>query len=141
MRSPLLRNSAVKVWYDGKIKPSQRWREEIDSAMASAKVGVLLVSKHFLASEFIVANRLPYLLNAASERGVKILWVNVAPCMYSETPLKDIQAVNPPSPPWNALRGAALDRELLKAAEAVKEAAGNSPNGQIDLRNSIKSRR
>jgi hypothetical protein len=126
MLAPLLRTSPVDIWYDGKIKPSQKWREEIDMALESAKVGLLLVSKHFLASDFIVTNELPYLLNAASRRGVKILWVSVGPSLFDETALKDIQAINPPSRPWNKLRGGSLDDGLRKAALAVKEAVASA---------------
>jgi hypothetical protein len=53
MLAPLVRTGAVELWWDGQISPGKHWREEIDNAMASARVAVLLVSAPFLASEFI----------------------------------------------------------------------------------------
>jgi hypothetical protein len=122
MMSPVLRSKALDIWYDGKIKPSQRWRDEINRAMKSAKVGLLFVSKHFFASDFIASNELPYLLDAADKRGVKLLCVHVTPSMFKQTPLEGVQSVNAPERPWNALRGAARDKAMLQAAEAVTEA-------------------
>src|SRR5262245_24859387 len=53
MLTPLVRSGGVDVWWDGEIQASQIWREEIDKALAAACIGVLLVSKDFLASDFI----------------------------------------------------------------------------------------
>jgi len=64
------------MWWDGEIKPSQQWREEIEAALDSARVAVLLVSKHFLASDFIVNIELPYFIDAARQRHVQILWAS-----------------------------------------------------------------
>src|SRR5262245_26657572 len=44
MLAPLEHDGLVEVWWDGDIEPSERWREEIDNALASARIGVLLVS-------------------------------------------------------------------------------------------------
>jgi len=58
-------------WRD---QTSQQWRQEIDAALASAQVAVLLVSPNFLASNFIVNEELSYLFDAAQQRRVRLLW-------------------------------------------------------------------
>jgi len=60
--NPLTRNQTVSAWWDGQIKPSTKWRAEIDNGLSKAKVAILLVSPDFLASDFIQNEELPYLL-------------------------------------------------------------------------------
>ena len=127
MASPIIRNNAVSVWYDKKIKPGQKWRVEIDKAMASAKVALLLVSPDFLASDFINDEELPYLLNAADTREVKILWVLLRHCLYDHTPIKDYQAAHEISKPLNSLSEPELDAALVHICNTLESAPNSSP--------------
>lgn len=122
MLSPAVKNNTVHVWYDKKIKPSQLWREEILSAFSTAKVGVLLVTKHYLNSDFITDHELPYLLSKAENNVVKILWVAVGQCLYEQTPLKEIQAVNNPAKPLETTRGHGRNAALKSVCQSIIEA-------------------
>jgi len=124
MLAPVVRTGAVQMWWDGEIKPSQQWREEIEAALDSARVAVLLVSKHFLASDFIVNIELPYFIDAARQRHVQILWALVSPCLHEQTALQHIQALYDVRRPLSALRGAARDGALKSICEAIAKAAG-----------------
>jgi hypothetical protein len=123
MLAPLVREGVVDVWWDGAIKPSQRWREEIEAALASARVTVLLVSPHFLASDFIVNEELAFLLEAARQRRVEIHWALLAPCLYENTPLRDLQALHDLARPLNALRGAARGNAWKEICAGIAAAA------------------
>jgi TIR domain len=92
---PLSRNvdADLDLWSDGRIKPGDDWKTEIGIAMDSACAAVLLVSVNFLASDFIVREEIPYLLDAAKERNLRILLVRLTPCYIDATPLRHIQAV------------------------------------------------
>ena len=66
---PLERDHIIEVWDDTRPSPGTNWRDAIVEALSSAKVGILLISADFLASDFIVNNELPPLLKAASDGG------------------------------------------------------------------------
>lgn len=93
---PLLKGKDLIVWEDSMIEPGDKWNPKIDQALASAKVAVLLVSKNFLASDFIEKNELPPLLEAAEKQGLRILWVLLGACAYEATKIKDYQAAHKP---------------------------------------------
>jgi len=96
---PLERANRISAWSDLQIQPGSKWLKQIQKALASTKVAVLLVTKDFLASDFIQQNELNPLLKAAKEDGVAIRWVLVRDCSWKKTPLKDYQAAYPPDKP------------------------------------------
>ena len=123
MISPMVRGKAVSVWWDGKIKASSKWREEIDRALGAARVALLLVSPNFLASDFINNEELPYLLKAAERRGVKLMWVLLRNCLYKRTDLARYQAAHDVARPLSHLSEPERDDALVAICEQIAELA------------------
>lgn len=124
MLTPLAWNERVNVWDDTKIKPGDKWKKEIASALDSAKVAVLLVSPHFLASGFIATNELPPILNAAQDNGLTIIWALLSSCLYKQTQIKNYQAAHNIQRPLDLLAPGKRNLELSKICQAIGDAIG-----------------
>jgi formylglycine-generating enzyme required for sulfatase activity len=125
MIRPLVRSHGLRLWDDSQIQPGDKWREEIETALAAAKVALLLVSSDFLASEFVTNSELPQLLAAAAEEGLRILWVPLRPSLVRVTPIDAYQALLDPGRPLAAMNPVEQDEALVKIALAIQEALGN----------------
>lgn len=128
---PYVRNSKIKVWDDRKIQPGTKWRDEIETALQSAKVAVLLVSSNFLASDFIADNELPKLLEGAEKEGLRIIWIAVSFSAYRETQIQHYQAANDPDNPLDKLHPATVNEELVTICELIKSAMTDMNNAGI----------
>src|SRR5205823_8013482 len=68
-----IRKWHLKVWDNTQILPGGKSREELEQALQSTKVAVLLLSPDYFASDSIVTYELPALLKAAKEESVILL--------------------------------------------------------------------
>jgi serine/threonine protein kinase len=67
-----------RVWTDAQIRAGDRWNEEIQRRLESSTVAVLLVSDHFLNSDFITTREYPTILDRARNSGLRIVWIPIA---------------------------------------------------------------
>ena len=116
-----LRNATFKAWSDQEIKPSAKWYDEIQDALASTKVAVFLVSVDFLASDFIWDKELKPLLDEAEKNNVDVLWVPLRPSPVDETPLAQYQAVGNPENPLAAMSKADREAAWVDICKVIKD--------------------
>jgi hypothetical protein len=120
MLKPLMRSKTISVWTDKGIKPGERWKVEIEFALVRASIAILLVSDHFLASDFIAENELPPLLKRAEENGVRIIWIPISSCLYHHTPISEYQAACDPAKPLDGRSEPEWKSELAKICRDVE---------------------
>jgi len=119
----LEREYDIAVWDDTKISPGLRWNKEIEQAIQSAKVAILLVSADFLASDFIATDELPRLLKAAEEEGATILPLILSHSRFPKIEsLSQFQAVNDPLQPLDSLPKSEQERILVEVTNSIEDA-------------------
>jgi formylglycine-generating enzyme required for sulfatase activity len=123
--APLVRGG-LKVRSDKQIKPGALWRDEIEAAIADAKVATLLVSSNFLMSDFIIKKELPLLLNAAAKEGLKIVWIPIENCSWEITDIAYYQALCSPARPLVTLEPDELNEALVAIYKAIAAAIENN---------------
>jgi tetratricopeptide (TPR) repeat protein len=125
--APYERGGKLEFWDDTRIDAGQHWRTEIWKALAEAKVAVLLVSEHFLVSQFIRDEELPYLLSSAENDGLLVLPAIVGTCAFLKVEaLSQYQSINPPSQPLDSLPETDREQYLRRLAATVAEALANT---------------
>lgn len=99
-----------------------RWEDEIAKALKNAKVAILIISKDFLASDFIQSSELLDLLNNANDSGTKLLSLIAKPCRFkNQAGLKDLQALNDPSTPLSKMSDFEQEEILVKLTDRIEE--------------------
>jgi serine/threonine protein kinase len=120
---PLERQYQIDCWDDTHIDPGQNWREELQESLETASCAILLVSPHFLASDFCTLQEVPQLLRRALDRGIIILPLLLSPCRFQGwAELSKLQSVNPPSRTLAEMSSPECDRVLMRLADAVRQA-------------------
>ena len=127
MMKPLVRSGAVLLWADTMIRTGADWHEHIQTALTTAKVGVMLVSSNFLASDFIAEVELPALLTAAAEEGLQVCWILVSACLHETSGLSRFQAAHDISRPLDSLTPAELNGTLASIAREINRLANTPP--------------
>lgn len=127
----VLQRRGIEIWDRSQVPAGRVWQEEIDRAIANARVALILLSADYFASSFNLAIELPALLKARRQ-GVVLIPVLVRPCFYEEFPeIASLLPLNaqPLSTFDSAAIELALDQLTRQIAQTVASAPTPSPGG------------
>ena len=112
---------SVDVWDDRRLRPSDKWKEDISEALTKSNVALLLVSASFMASDFIQNNELQPILKNAENNGVKVIPIFVSPVsVIEESGLEDYQGANDPKKTLSECSTAEVERTLANLMDTIK---------------------
>lgn len=74
--NPKIRDASLVVWDDRDIEIGERWNDEIKNAILSSDIAIVLVTKHFLNSDFIQDIEIPFI----QKNNLKIYPLIISPC-------------------------------------------------------------
>jgi hypothetical protein len=118
---PIEREGRFDLWDDTKIAAGQRWKDELRDALETAKVIVLLVSADYLASDFIIEEELPALLDRTSASGTTIIPVILSPSLFNHTNLGMFQAINSPEHPVCNMSPIEQETMFVRVSQTILE--------------------
>ncbi len=137
---PLGREGLIGNWADNQIKPGEDWHAEIDQALATATVAVLLVSQDFLNSDFIFGTELPRILARADAGKITVLPVFLRPFdtaleipfidrngMKRKDKITRIQGFGTPDQPLSELKPSDRDKIYRQVALRLQELVKVTP--------------
>lgn len=117
-----VKQDLLNVWEDRQIGAGEDWYEKIQEAMNSATVAVLLISQHFLTSDFILREEATRLLRRRDEKGLVIFPVLIRACNWQVVDWLSRMQVRPKDArPVASYKGNQRDEMLAKIALEVYE--------------------
>ena len=118
----LEKQNLLKLWCDRDIGPGKDWYDEIDRALQSAKVAVLVISASFLTSEFVLKEEVPKLLDQHHQKGMHLIPILVSDCPWQAVPWLASKQMRPGDEKTiSELPEADQKRELANIAREVLE--------------------
>ena len=94
MLGGLRRRGIISAWEDREIRPGDNWYQEIQSAMNTCDMAVLLISADFINSRFITEQEVPKLVARRQEEGMRVVPIIIRPCLWDSEPMfNELQAL------------------------------------------------
>jgi serine/threonine protein kinase len=140
MLAPAQERGLIGIWSDESIAAGEDWSKNIQKALESTRVGLLLVTDHFLKSKFITRVELAKLLTAAKEGVVSIRWVPVSASLYQYSDLEGIQACWDPEMPLDKLSDADRKAAIRKICIEIVEEFGFAPKVSVSRKEELRNR-
>jgi hypothetical protein len=123
----------LEIWDDRRITGGDDWFPEIEKAIESAHVAILMISAHFLNSNFILGEEVPRLLERRHKDGLRILPLIVKPCAWKKVEwISPIQARPKDGKAVSSFRGHRLDGVLTTFAEEIFDILDKTPDEPND---------
>lgn len=89
----LRRQGLIAPWDDRCIDGGDDWRAEIGQAIEGCQLALLMMSRAFIASDFIYTEELARLLARRAQEGIRVVPVILRPCGWKhEQPIEALQA-------------------------------------------------
>jgi hypothetical protein len=115
-------DNLLDVWSDKRIKGGENWREEIQESLDNCNSAVLLISKNFIASEFIQRVELVTLLKNEFKKNTYLVPILVKECnLLKEDWLRNRQILPSNNKSLNSFTKESLKKEISLIHERILE--------------------
>jgi hypothetical protein len=102
----------ITIWYDREIQPGLEWMRQIDTHLDAAAVVLLLVSPHFIGSEYCWEVQTKKVLDRHEAGKTRVIPIILHPVDWQKTPISKLQVLpsnRQPITTWRHRHQAYLD--------------------------------
>lgn len=111
--SVLEKQGRLEIWDDRQIQTGDDWFPEIETALNNSHIAILLISRHFLTSDFILGKEVPILLQRRVSEGLRVIPLILAPCAWETVDwLKAIQGYPKDNQPLSGMSEHEIEEQL-----------------------------
>lgn len=134
MREQLLRHLSVletegliapadeqTLWDNSVIETGQVWRSEINRALETAQIILLLVSADYLASDYAFGMELTQAIKRADAGEARVIPIILKPCAWKVTPISNFQVLPKDGKPITGQRP--QSKAFVKVVEGIRQVA------------------
>jgi tetratricopeptide (TPR) repeat protein len=122
----------VEAWDDEQIPGGWRWESEIELAIHTARLAVILLTKEALESEFILERELAPLSRREKEESLVVIPILCEPCAWHEHSwLKQVQIRPFEAKPLSSLDKVDTGSTLRRLASEIAKELGRAARGRI----------
>lgn len=115
--SVLEKHGKLNIWEDRQIPLGGDWLDDIEQSLEQANIALLLISRHFLNSDFISNKEIPKLLQRREQDGLKVIPIMLTPCSWNHVDwLSAIQGYPKDNKPLSGMTEHQIDEALAKLA-------------------------
>ncbi|RAJ92923.1 toll/interleukin-1 receptor domain-containing protein [Aliidiomarina maris] len=113
------REGHLLKWHDRMIPPGEQWKETIDDRLRNAKIILLFLSPHFIASKYCYEIEGQEALKRNTSGEAFVIPVILRPCAWQASPYGELQALPTDGKPISTWDN--IDIASLEVAESVFE--------------------
>src|SRR6266699_5212145 len=84
---PLERDGLIKMWYDRDISAGTKWEQEIRKHLNEANIVLLLISHHFMSSEYCYSIELEQAIKRQERGEASVIPIILSPVYWQIKPL------------------------------------------------------
>jgi hypothetical protein len=131
MLKGLQRQGRIAAWHDRDIEAGSDWLPEIEQAIETCQVALLLISADFIASDFIHSKEMKRFLTRRKTEKLLVLPIFLRDCLWEyEEGLKDLKGLNNPKQPLSTFKNNDRDKVWTdiakKLIDSIKSLETNS---------------
>lgn len=125
------RQGEFEIWDDRRIHGGGDWKAEVDAALASAHIAIVLISRHSLTSDFILDHEIRTLLDRRAEEGLIIYPILLNDCNWTRVEwLRSLSLRPHDGVPLAGMENVERERVMAAIAMEISEILQSKPDAE-----------